>query len=117
VKKKVTTQPESATITPRRRRGRAVRIALVVIGCVLVIDALVGDKGLLAMIEARHQYGRLEESLAGARAENARLREEARRLREDPDAIEAIARRELGLMKPGEKLFIIKDVAPVGTSR
>ena len=99
-------------MTPRRRRGRAVRIALVVIGCVLVIDSLVGEKGLLAMIEARQQYGKLEESLANARAENARLREEARRLREDPDAIEDIARRELGLMKPGEKLFIVKDVVP-----
>ena len=42
--------------------------------------------------------------------ENARLREEARRLREDPSAIEEIARRELGLIVPGEKLFILKDV-------
>ena len=111
--KKGGSQTESA-VTPRRRRGRALRIALVIVGCVLVIDSLVGDKGLLAMIEAREQYGKLEESLASARAENARLREEARRLREDPDAIEAIARRELGLMKPGEKLFIVKDVAPAG---
>jgi cell division protein FtsB len=103
---------ESAAVTPRRRRGRALRIALVVVGCVLVIDSLVGDKGLLAMLEARQDYGRLEQSLADARAENARLREEARRLREDPDAIEDIARRELGLMKPGEKLFIVKDVVP-----
>lgn len=117
MKKKTATQTESTTITPRRRRGRAVRIALVVVGCVLVIDSLVGDKGLLAMIEARQQYSRLEQSLAEARAENARLREEARRLREDPDAIEAIARRELGLMRPGEKLFIIKDLGAAGTSR
>jgi cell division protein FtsB len=33
-------------------------------------------------------------------------------LREDPAAIEDIARRDLGLIKPGEKLFIIKDVVP-----
>jgi cell division protein FtsB len=48
------------------------------------------------------------------REENARLRDEARRLREDPRTIEEIARRELGLIKPGEKLFIIKDVTPDG---
>ena len=76
----------------------------------LVIDAVVGEKGLLAMIKARQQYRVLEQSLARARAENARLREDARRLREDPPAIEEIARRELGLIKPGEKLFIVKDV-------
>ena len=28
---------------------------------------------------------------------------------EDPAAIEEAARRDLGLMKPGEKLFIVKD--------
>ena len=81
-------------------------------GCVLVIDALVGDKGLLAMIQARQTYRTLEASLADVRAENARLREQARRLREDPTAVEELARRELGMIKPGEKLFIIKDVAP-----
>jgi len=79
---------------------------------VLVIDALVGDKGLLAMIQARQQYRTLERSLSEVRSENARLRDDARRLREDPSAVEDLARRELGLIKPGEKLFIIKDVAP-----
>lgn len=90
---------------------------LICIGCVLVIDALVGEKGLLAMVQARQQYRGLEQALADARAENARLREEARRLREDPDAIEDIARRELGLIKPGETLFIIRDVGPADNAR
>jgi cell division protein FtsB len=83
---------------------------LLVVGCVLFIDALVGDKGLLAMLQARQQYRDLEQSLAEVRAENADLREEAERLREDPSAIEELARRDLGLIKPGEKLFIVKDV-------
>ena len=86
------------------------RYLVVAIGCVLIIDALVGDRGLLAMLKARQQYRTLEASLAHSRAENARLRDEARHLREDPQAVEDIARRELGLIKPGEKLFIIKDV-------
>ena len=85
---------------------------LLFVGCLLVVDALVGEKGLLAMMKARQEYQALERSLQGARSENARLREEARRLREDPAAIEEIARRELGLIRPGEKLFIVKDVRP-----
>jgi cell division protein FtsB len=97
---------------PRRRSRRILQYAFLLAGCVLVIDALVGDKGLLAMIQARQQYRTLEQSLAEVRSENARLREEARRLREDPSAVEDLARRELGLIKPGEKLFIIRDVAP-----
>jgi cell division protein FtsB len=94
-----------------------VQYLLLFVGAVLMVDALVGDKGLLAMIKARQDYRALEQSLAEARATNARLREQARRLREDPDAIEALARRELGLMKPGEKLFIIKDVGPADPPR
>ncbi len=85
---------------------------LVFVSFVLVVNALVGEKGLLATMKAREEYRELEQSLAEARGENARLREQARRLREDPAAIEDIARRELGLMKPGEKLFIIRDVRP-----
>ena len=83
---------------------------LLFIGCVLAIDSLVGEKGLIASIQARREEQALGAALAAARAENAQLREEARRLREDPSAIEEIARRELGLIKPGEKLFIVRDV-------
>ena len=111
--KKQTQDTPSTTSTPsRRRRGRIVRYLIVAVGCVLIIDALVGDRGFLAMLKARQQYRTLETALARSREENAQLREEARQLREDPRAIEDIARRELGLIRPGEKLFIIRDVKP-----
>jgi cell division protein FtsB len=80
--------------------------------CVLVVDALVGDQGLVATMRARKQYDRLAADIARLRSENAGLRETARRLREDPAAIEEIARRELGLMSPGETLFIVRDIPP-----
>ena len=101
---------DSSTSAPPRRR--ALQYVLLFVGCMLVVDALVGEKGLLAMMKARQEYQALEQSLHSAHAENARLREEARRLREDPAAIEEIARRELGLIRPGEKLFIVRDVRP-----
>jgi cell division protein FtsB len=96
-----------------QRRGRRILTGLFFfVVCVLVVDALVGDQGLMATMRARKQYDELAADLARLRSDNAGLREEARRLREDPAAIEEIARRELGLMSPGEKLFIIKDVDP-----
>lgn len=101
-----------APSTPRRGRRRTVEYLLLILGGVLLVNALVGDKGLLAMLKARQDFQVLESSLTRARTENERLREEGRRLREDPTAIEDIARRELGLLKPGEKVFIVKDVAP-----
>jgi cell division protein FtsB len=96
---------------PVQRRGRRILIGLLgFIVCVLAVDALVGDQGLLATIRARKQYNQLTSDLARLRNESAALRDEARRLHEAA-TIEEIARRDLGLMSPGEKLFIIKDVA------
>jgi cell division protein FtsB len=105
-------QPEATPIHPPKRRRRAVEYVLIFIGCVLVIDSLVGEKGFIAMVQAGREQRALEAQVGAARDENVRLREEARRLREDPSAIEEIARRELGLIKPGEKLFIVKDIGP-----
>jgi cell division protein FtsB len=112
VKKPRSSKAEPVSSGPRKRRRRAIQYALVLVGLVIVIDALVGERGLLAMRKARQQYHSLEGALAAARAENARLREEAKRLIDEPSAIEDLARRELGLIKPGEKLFILRDVPP-----
>jgi cell division protein FtsB len=97
--------------TPVRNR-RILHWLLLFIGYVIVVDGLAGDRGLLAMMRARRQYDELSATIARQRMDNARLRDQARRLREDPAAIEEIARRELGLIKPGERVFIIKDVSP-----
>lgn len=116
LKKRPSTSSASSPTT-RRRGRRVVQYVLVFVGCVLVMDALVGEKGLLEMLKKRQEYRTLEQSLADVRTDNARLREEARRLQEDPSAIEDLARRELGLIKPGEKLFILKDVPPTDSGR
>jgi cell division protein FtsB len=91
---------------------RVAQLLVLVAAAAIVADALVGDQGLLALLRARQQYEELAASIARQRADNARLREEARRLREDPAAIEEMARRDLGLIRPGEKVFIIKDLPP-----
>ena len=48
-------------------------------------------------------------------ARNDALTEDIRRLREDPSAVEELAREELGLMKDGELLIILRDTPPVGS--
>ena len=96
---------------PERTR-RIVHWLLIFVASLIVVDGLVGDRGLLAMLRARHEYDELAGTIVRQRAENTRLRDEARRLKDDPSAIEEIARRELGLIKPGEKLFIVRDVPP-----
>ncbi len=112
VKKARTSKTDPPVVARKRRGRRAVQYMLVLVGCVIIIDALVGDKGLLAMRKARKEYQALEGSLAVEKAANDRLREEVRLLREDPTTIEDVARKDLGLIKPGEKLFILRDAPP-----
>jgi len=95
--------------------GRRIGQWLVVcVFAVMVVDALAGERGLLAMWRVRKQYEELSAEIARQRTENARLSEVARRLREDPAAIEELARRRHGLIRPGEKVFIVKDLAGSG---
>ena len=101
--------PRPTGSSPARR---LLRYGLMVVTAVVVIDAVVGEKGLLALMRARQEYHVLETSLRSVRSENQRLREQARRYREDPVTIEELARKDLGLIKPGEKLFIIRDLPP-----
>jgi cell division protein FtsB len=109
----LTSDPASAPksgVSPRRRR--VVRYVLMVLTAVVMLDSIAGEKGLFALMRARHELETLERSVQAARIENQRMVEQARRYREDPATIEELARRDLGLIRPGEKLFIIRDLPP-----
>jgi cell division protein FtsB len=109
---KASTAARSTSSASRRRGRRAIEYGLLLIGCIVFVDALVGEKGLLETVKKRQEFRTLEQSIQRSRAENALLREEAKRLRSDPAAIEDLARRELGLIRQGEHLFILKDRPP-----
>ena len=91
---------------------RALNYLLVFATVVLLVDALVGERGLVATTRARRQADELGTSVARVREENAQLRELADRLKSDPTTIESVAREKLGLVRPGEILVVVKDVKP-----
>jgi cell division protein FtsB len=103
------TKTQKGRRAPGKTRG-ALFFLLLFLALVLALDALVGDRGVFAVMQARREYSEAETALANARAQSARLREDKRHLTEDSSAIEELARQHLGLVKPGETLFIIKDV-------
>ena len=94
---------------PSPLRSQLLHYVLALVTVVLVVDALVGDKGLLETMRARRQYIEVAASLTALRQENARLREEVRLLTGDPATIESIARQDLGLIRPDELVFVVKD--------
>jgi cell division protein FtsB len=99
-----------AAPAPSLLRKRGLHLLLIFVTLVLIVDALVGEKGLMQSMDARRQYRQLQGSLDELRRQNDALREEMRRLNEDPATIESLARQELGLIRPGEVVFILKDL-------
>lgn len=96
--------------TPRRHARRFWSHAVLFAACVLLVNAVFGEKGLMDRLRARKSFDASTRDLAQLKRENAVLREEARRLRSDPATIESVARGDLGLIHPGEILVTIKDV-------
>jgi cell division protein FtsB len=101
-----------AGIEARERRQTRIRYALLFISAAFMINALVGDNGLLATIKAQREYAAVERQVNALREENQRLLLNVHRLKDDPSAIEEEARRDLGLIRPGETLVIIKNAPP-----
>ncbi len=98
---------------PLPRRARTRRFwshAILFAACVVLVNGLFGDRGLLESIRARRAFAAAAHDLARLKGENAGLRDQARRLRSDPATIESVARGELGLVRPGEILVTVRDV-------
>jgi cell division protein FtsB len=91
------------------RGQRLLRAGLLILTAIVLVDAVLGDKGVFALMRVRDERRALEADVDARRLENQRLLDQTRRFREDPATIEELARRDLGMIKPGEKLFIIRD--------
>jgi cell division protein FtsL len=94
----------------RRRRLIAVVVAVFALAALLVYVFIFSRHGYLRRRELARENERLHAELQKLQDENARLREELNRL-EDPEAVEKLAREELGLVKDGETVyrFVEKD--------
>ncbi len=67
--------------------------------------AVFGQRGLLRALQFNRQKATLEEKVHDLEASNAALRQEIEDLRSDRRTIEAIARRELGMVKDDEVVY------------
>jgi cell division protein FtsB len=105
-------RPIRTALEIHARRRRWLSYGLFAFSLVLLVNAVVGENGYLATLRARQEYDSLMTALTRLQTENQRLRDESDRLRTDLTALEEAARRELGLVRPGETLVIVKDAKP-----
>ncbi len=68
-------------------------------------SALIGADGVARLLQLRAQRQALGETAVDRMTENVRLRDSIDRLKDDPRHLEALARRELGLVRPDEIVY------------
>jgi cell division protein FtsB len=92
-------------------RGKG--LSLLLVGLILLVwyFSLFGEKGLIKIIQLRRERDRIVADVGRMEEENKKLQEEIKRLREDSRYLESVARRDLGLVKENEILFIFEDEA------
>jgi len=90
-------------------RRKACLLSAVIVFIALVVGSLFGDAGILELWDERSRAEALLAELEELRIENGRLAEQIRALRSDPRAIERLAREELGLVRRGETVFLIRE--------
>jgi len=65
-----------------------------------------GEKGVLHLLRLQKELGRIKETNVKMEEENQRLKEEVRRLQYEKRYIEEIARKELGMVKEEEMIYL-----------
>ena len=93
----------------RSLRKKAATLFCVILVLALAVGSLFGDRGILQLVDQKERAARLAQELDELRSENLHLAAEIQALRTDPRAIERLAREELGLARPGETVFLIRD--------
>jgi cell division protein FtsB len=98
----------------RARNRRVVSYIALIVSFGFLVNALVGENGVLGRMKSSQAFDAAQAKLARVRLENAAMGDESRRLRDDPATIELVARQRLNLIKPGETLIILKEAKPAG---
>ncbi len=100
---------ETDTSAPSTRR---LPLLPVLLALLLLGFALFGDRGILRAVQANRQKAALQEQVQQLEAANAELRQEIESLRNDRRYLEAVARKELGMVKDDELVYQFRPAQP-----
>ena len=78
---------------------------LLLFGVGMILISLVGDQGLIAYTSLSREARALHEDVGRLESRRVLLTQQIEALRSDPDYIAVLARKRLGLVKPGETVL------------
>ena len=97
--------PEHNRTQGEAKRPRRGLIILLFFFGLLLFLSLLGDRSLVQLYRMVQVKADLERQIADLKEENALLEQEVKAMRRFPSRAEEIARRDLGLVRPGEIVY------------
>ncbi len=92
----------------RRKKSSPLPI-LLGLGAMTLVVLLFSDLGLIRWFQLNREKNRLVSQISELKQQREQLKIERNRLETDMDYIEQIAREKFRMVKPGEKVFRVKD--------
>ena len=71
----------------------------------LLLSLLLSDMGVFTLLDLHRTRRELQQEIADLKEKNVKLTEQVQALRSDPLYIEALAREQLGMVRPGEQVY------------
>jgi cell division protein FtsB len=87
--------------------SRSIWLSIIPVAIVLslLVVAVVGDKGIVCAIQSKNEKEELQRQVLSLELANQKLRKDIESLRSDPRYLEAIARKELGMVREDELVY------------
>jgi len=84
----------------------------------LLLSLLMSDMGVFTLLDLHRTRRELQQEITDLRDKNVKLTDQVRALRSDPVYIEALAREQLGMVRPGEQVYrlVPRQPAPSTTT-
>jgi cell division protein FtsB len=101
-------EADAASLAIRRENKRWLLHLVAFATCAVGLNALIGERGLVERWRLERQAAQVASEVSAIRRENGELRRRIERLTSDPRTIEHIARAQLGLLRRGEMLVLVK---------
>jgi len=96
----------------RSRQTRSYRgaiLALLLVWVALIVHEIYGEHGYLALRREKIEYDSLQQEVRRLQEENQQLEKRIEALKSDPKAIERVARDQMHMARPGERIYTLPE--------
>jgi len=96
----------------RKKNNKRFNIPFILTLCFflsLIYVSIFGSQGIMKVFQMNNRVDAMKKEIQLLEKENNRMRKEIHQLKTDPYYIEKLAREELGLVKPKEKIYEFVD--------